>query len=115
MDQIIAFPNNDNTTVEEHFGHCRQFALCKITDGKHVSTDHVDPPAHAPGVFPKFLGSLGVTAIITGGMGQMAVNMFKEQNISVILGATGTIEDNLNIFLSGDLASSGSVCENHKH
>ncbi|MBI9100273.1 MAG: dinitrogenase iron-molybdenum cofactor, partial [Spirochaetaceae bacterium] len=50
----------------------------------------------------------------TGGMGGMAVNLFKEQNIDVILGAKGTIEDTLKTYLEGELASTGSVCD-HSH
>ena len=52
--------------------------------------------------------------IITGGMGGMAVNLFKEKGVDVILGATGSIDENLNTFVSGDLASTGSVCD-HSH
>lgn len=44
----------------------------------------------------------------------MAVNLFKEQNIEVILGAKGTIDEMLKTYVGGDLASTGSVCE-HTH
>jgi len=44
----------------------------------------------------------------------MAINLFKTQNIDVILGATGSITDNLNTFLGGQLASTGSACT-HDH
>ena len=41
---LIAIPSNDGTTVEEHFGHCRQFVLVKTEDGKEVSRDSLVPP-----------------------------------------------------------------------
>lgn len=44
----------------------------------------------------------------------MAINLFKTQNIDVILGATGNITENLNTFLEGQLASTGSACT-HDH
>ena len=110
----IAFPTNDGETVEEHFGHCKKFAICNVKDNKIVSKEYVDAPKHEPGVLPRFLGQMGATAIITGGMGQMAVKLFKEQNIEVILGATGSIDDNLNEYLNNELESTGSVC-NHTH
>ena len=44
----------------------------------------------------------------------MAVNMFKEKNVDVILGAVGAVESNLKEYLSGMLESTGSVCA-HEH
>ena len=111
----IAFPTNDGVTVEEHFGHCRKFLIVDVDGDGQTTSMALDPPEHAPGVFPKYLGEHGVTAIITGGMGQMAVQLFKEQQIEVILGATGPISENLSVYLSGELESTGSVCEHNHH
>lgn len=110
----IAFPTNDELHVEEHFGHCKKFAIVNVVDDKITSKEMLAAPAHQPGLLPKFLGEQGATAIITGGMGQAAINLFKEQNIEVILGATGKIEENLQEYLGGVLASTGSAC-NHDH
>jgi predicted Fe-Mo cluster-binding NifX family protein len=114
MKKLIAFPSNDGVTVEEHFGHCRQFVLITTENGEEVSNVKVDPPAHAPGVYPNFLAGLGATAIITGGMGGHAVSLFKERNIEVILGAGGLISENLKSYLQGDLESGGSICTHHE-
>jgi ATP-binding protein involved in chromosome partitioning len=110
----IAIPSNDGETVEEHFGHCRKFVMINTLDGKETSRASIDPPAHAPGVFPAFLAEQGANTIITGGMGGRAVSLFKERNIDVILGASGSISDMLKIFLDGDLESSGSICSHHE-
>jgi ATP-binding protein involved in chromosome partitioning len=40
------------------------------------------------------------------------VELFKENNIDVILGAQGSIDESLKEFLGGELYSKGSVC-NH--
>ena len=114
MELKIAFPTNDRTHVEEHFGHCTEFKIVETKDGKVVNESFITPPPHAPGVLPRFLGEHRVTTIITGGMGARAVELFKSQDIDVILGATGTITENLMTFLEGELASSGSIC-NHEH
>lgn len=112
----IAFPTNDKVTVEEHFGHCKVFAIFTIKNKEIINTEYIQPPVHQPGVLPKFLGELNTSAIITGGMGQMAINLFKEANIEVILGAKGSIEDNLNEYLGGELYSTGSACaHDHNH
>ena len=115
-DKRIAFPTNDRINVEEHFGHAKEFAFADVKDGKVISIDYITPPPHEPGVIPAFVGEQKATAIITGGMGGMAVNLFKQQDIEVILGARGKIEDTLKTYLEGELASTGSACEHdHNH
>ncbi len=110
----IAFPTNDKVNVEEHFGHCKYFAIFTVKDKEIMNTEYVAAPAHQPGLLPKFLGEMNTTAIITGGMGQMAINLFKEANVEVILGARGSIEANLSEYLGGELYSTGSACT-HTH
>ena len=110
----IAVPTNDRTNVEEHFGHCKEFAIYEVEGDKVINVEFIVPPPHAPGVIPNFLNEHGINAIITGGMGQMAVNMFKEKNVDVILGAVGSVDTNLKEYLSGMLESTGSVCA-HEH
>ena len=114
----IAFPTNDQKHVESHFGHCSQFAIFSINNNEIKNVTYVDAPAHAVGVLPKFLSDLKATTIITGGMGQRAIDLFKGFGIDVILGASGSIQDNLSTFLKGNLASNGTPCvhdhdENH--
>ncbi len=110
----IAFPTNDKVNVEEHFGHCEFFALVDVEDGKVVATNFEKSPEHQPGVMPKFLGEKKADVIITGGMGSMAVNLFAQQNIEVILGAKGSIEELTAKYLGGELTSSGSICSAHE-
>ncbi len=110
----VAFPTNDGQEVETHFGHCKKFAVYSIQEGKVTDTSVVDAPPHEPGLLPRFLGEMGATTIITGGMGQRAIDLFKNQNIDVILGARGSILENLDIYLKGNLYSKGSACS-HDH
>lgn len=110
----IAFPTSDKVNVDEHFGHCKYFAIHTVEGGKISTTDYLQAPPHQPGLLPKFLGEHNINVIITGGMGKMAVNLFKEQQIEVILGARGPITENLNEYLGGDLDSTGSACD-HEH
>lgn len=106
----IALPTTDKVTVDEHFGHCKMFAIHTVEDKKVVNVEHVMAPPHAPGVLPRFLGEQNINTIITGGMGQRAIDLFKAQNIDVILGARGSIAENLSVFLEGNLMSNGSPC-----
>lgn len=112
----IAFPTSNKVAVDEHFGHCEYFAIFDVEGKKIVKEEFVEAPEHQPGLLPRFLGELKVSTIITGGMGQRAIDLFKQQEIEVILGARGTILDNLNEYLGGDLESTGSACShNHDH
>lgn len=112
--KIIAFPTSDRVTVDGHFGHTKEFALYIIEDNVVSEINFVTPPPHEPGVLPKFLASNDVDVIVTGGMGRMAINLFKQNNIEVILGAAGTMNQNLKEYLGGSLESTGSACS-HEH
>jgi predicted Fe-Mo cluster-binding NifX family protein len=118
MKTIIAFPSNDKERIEEHFGHAGAFVLVTLENGKETERKSVVPPAHAPGVFPSFLSSQGASAIVTGGMGARAVQLFEANNIDVILGASGFISDNVKAYVEGRLESAGSSCnhaDGHEH
>jgi len=110
----IAFPTSDKVTIDGHFGHTREFAIYEVNNNEVTNLDYLTPPPHEPGVLPKFLGDHAVDVIITGGMGKMAADLFKQQNIDVILGAQGRIDVNLNEYLGGFLSNQGSVCA-HNH
>ena len=111
---IVAFPTSDRINVDGHFGHTKEFALYTVQGTEIKTVNYVTPPPHEPGVLPRFLGDNNADVIITGGMGQMAVNLFNQQHIDVILGAQGSIEENLNDYVGGTLESTGSSCS-HNH
>ncbi|QRN86357.1 DUF134 domain-containing protein [Clostridia bacterium] len=109
----IAMPTTDGITVDEHFGHCKSFAVYDMEGNNIVDQKSLTPPPHAPGVLPNFLGEHEVDVIITGGMGQMAIRLFKDQNIDVILGASGKIDETLAEYVGGELVSKGTPCDHH--
>ena len=85
MKTLIAIPTT-NGMLSPHFGHCEKFIIFTTDDGKVVKEEAVTPPAHEPGAFPAFLRNLGVKAIIAGGMGSRAQQLFAQNNIQVIIG-----------------------------
>lgn len=106
---------SDRGNVTEHFGHCEEFIIFE-TDGKTIlSSENVENPGHRPGFLPKFLNDLGVNVIISGGMGEGAINIFNTNDIEVIVGASGNAEKIVETYLKGDLKSTGSVCHDHKY
>lgn len=112
----VAFPTSDRVHVDQHFGHTNEFCIYTLENNEVKEVFFVTPPPHKPSVLPLFLRDAGVDVIITGGMGQRAVDLFKQHEIDVILGAQGTIQDNLEDYFGGDLVSTVSPCEhNHDH
>jgi len=107
----ISFPTSDKVTVDGHFGHTKEFVVYTVKNNEVTNVEYLTPPPHKPGVLPQFLGEQGIDVIITGGMGQMAVDLFQRQSIDVVLGAKGRIDVNLNEYLGGFLSSQGSVCD----
>ncbi len=97
-----------------HFGHCAQFALLDVNEATKaiIGTAKLDPPAHEPGVLPRWLNEQGATVIIAGGMGQRAQSLFAEQGIQVVVGAPAdTPETLVTAFLAGTLASGQNTCD----
>ena len=56
-----------------------------------------------------------INVVITGGMGQRAIDLIKANGGQVILGASGEIKEVLKVYLQGSLYSKGSACAHHHH
>jgi len=97
-----------------HFGHCEQFALVDVDEaaGKAINTTLATPPAHEPGVLPRWLHEQGATVIIAGGMGQRAQQLFAQNGITVVVGAPADTAENLvAAYLSGTLVLGRNACD----
>ncbi|MBU0982489.1 MAG: NifB/NifX family molybdenum-iron cluster-binding protein [candidate division Zixibacteria bacterium] len=114
----IAIPTIDGVLCP-HFGHCQQFAIFDVDDtslditGREFQT----PPPHEPGVLPNWLGQLGCTVIIAGGMGGRAVQMFQQAGVKVVIGApTAQAEEVARAFLANTLQTGANMCDDlHGH
>ena len=116
MDRIFAVPTM-NKKLTAHFGHCQSFAVLKVENNIIVNEDYLEPPEHQPGSYPAFLAGEGVNTIISGGMGVMAQNLFKENNIEVFMGLDS--EDPLKLvelYLQDKLVNGDNLCDSdHEH
>ncbi len=109
----IAIPLADGKLCM-HFGHCAQFALLDVDEGTKAitATKLLDPPAHEPGVLPRWLHEQGATVILAGGMGQRAQALFEQNGIQVVVGAPAdTPEALVAAFLDGTLSSGQNLCD----
>lgn len=106
---------SDGETVTQHFGHCREFrAYCAEKD---IITDAeiIENPGHRPGFLPVFLKERGANVIISGGMGAAAIDLFNDNGIEVIVGASGDPRTAAEDYIKGNLKSTGEVCRDHMH
>ncbi len=102
--------STDSGMVSEHFGRCPQFTIVEINDGKLISQKAIPNPGHHPGFLPEFLHEQGVEAIVCGGMGFRAQELFKEKGIETIMGASGSIDEVIEKLLQGTLKGGISSC-----
>lgn len=103
-----------NGKLSQHFGHCDQFAIIDAdSDTKNIkSQELVDPPAHEPGVLPKWLSGMHVNLIIAGGMGQRAQQLFAQNQIEVVVGAPAeSAEDVVSAYLEGRMECGENICD----
>lgn len=95
-----------------HFGHCQQFAIVHVEQGRIVGKELLTPPPHEPGVLPRWLHGLGVKVIIAGGMGARALGLFSENGIQVLTGAPNLPPETLvEQYLSHTLSTGPNVCD----
>jgi ATP-binding protein involved in chromosome partitioning len=109
----IAIPVTEGK-VSAHFGHCEQFAIVDADPNakKVTNTEMLTPPAHEPGILPKWLSGLCVDLIIAGGMGQRAQQLFAQNNIDVIVGAADDTPQELALqYITGQLQCGKNICD----
>jgi len=97
-----------------HFGHCDQFAIFDIDDNlkKVINRKDETPPAHEPGVLPRWLHENNVSVIIASGMGQRAQQLFAQNDIKVVVGASSeTPEELVSAYLENTLEAGDNICD----
>ncbi|KKM09528.1 dinitrogenase iron-molybdenum cofactor [Clostridiales bacterium PH28_bin88] len=97
--------------VAQHFGHCQEYTIAEIGDGKVLNMDVIPNPGHQPGFLPVYLGDLGISCIIAGGMGARAQELFEARNIVPITGVTGSVREALDAYAAGTLCGGESLCD----
>jgi len=102
--------STDGVMVSEHFGRCPEFTIVEIDDGKLMGRKVIPNPGHHPGFLPEFLHEQGVGAIVAGGMGFRAQELFKEKGIETIMGASGDLDTVIAQLLEGTLKGGVSSC-----
>jgi predicted Fe-Mo cluster-binding NifX family protein len=102
--------STDGEFVSPHFGRCPSFTIVDIESNKVVKKEVIENPGHHPGYLPEFLHKINVKAIVCGGMGQRAAELFKSFKKKDIPGIEGKVVDAVEKLAEDKLASGKSLC-----
>jgi predicted Fe-Mo cluster-binding NifX family protein len=112
MNKKVAIPI-ENGILSGHFGHAKHFSLTEVVNGEITKEEILVPPPHEPGVLPQWLGEIGATDILSGGMGQQAIQLFLKNNINVFVGvAQKPSKDLVQDLIDNNLSAGANYC-NH--
>jgi len=103
-----------NGKLSMHFGHCQVFVLIEVDEAKKeiLNEEQLVPPAHEPGLLPRWLAEQKVSIIIAGGMGQMAQGLFTQNGIKVVVGAGSKSPKELVLdYLNNALETGSNLCD----
>lgn len=107
----IAIPSSSGL-LGVHFGHCEHFCIYETGEGEVKRREIITPPPHQPDLYPDWLSKQNVTDVIAGGMGQKAIDNFKQKKINVHTGAPQESPDEIvQNFLNGTLETTTNLCD----
>lgn len=113
----IALPTKEDGTIDSHFGHCQFYTICTLDANRQpISFERMDSPVGCgckSDIAPK-LHDMGVEVMLAGNMGDGAVNVLNRNNIKVVRGCSGKVQDVVNAYLSNTLNDSGISCHEHE-
>lgn len=113
----IAIPSTKDNLVDGHFGHCEYYQIYTISDSKEITgMQTLDAPCTCgcKSNIASTLAEMGVSIMLTGGIGAGAINVLNNSGIEVVRGCSGDIQTLVNDFIKGDISDNGSTC-NHDH
>lgn len=111
----IAVPTRANI-VDSHFGHCETYTVFTVNESNQIIQRESIPSPQGCGCksnIASVLQDKGVTIMLAGNMGNGALNVLNTHNIKVYRGCSGSVEDVVKSYLSGDISDSGIGCSHH--
>jgi predicted Fe-Mo cluster-binding NifX family protein len=102
--------------VGEHFGKVPTYTIVDTETNEVKVIENTSEHRGGVGLPPELIRAAGADVMIVSGLGQRAVAMFQELDISVYVGAKGTVKDALEMFRQGKLrsASFDNACKEHE-
>jgi predicted Fe-Mo cluster-binding NifX family protein len=113
----LAIPTTQNNQVDSHFGHCEYFTVFTIENNEIKNKEIVGSPQECgcKSNIAETLQTMGVQAMLAGGIGGGAINVLNYHGIDVYRGCIGDINNLVQEFIKGELVDSGETCGHHDH
>lgn len=111
----IAIPSKSDQ-VDDHFGHCEYFSIIELDDNRKIKSQTKKATSKSCGCktnLAEELANEGVSILLAGGIGQGAVSKLKMQNIEVIAGFKGTIDEAIEKWKTNNYQVDISICVEH--
>ena len=106
----------ENGQIFQHFGHTEQFKIYTAENGKIINSEVIDTNGSGHGALAGLLSSLGVDALICGGIGGGAQMALAVAGIKLYGGVSGDCDAAANALLHGTLGFNPNVtCDHHDH
>jgi predicted Fe-Mo cluster-binding NifX family protein len=105
----------DGDNLNQHFGQSKEFLIATVENGHVVNRKIINSQAlqHNHGGLSALFINEGVNLVITGGIGQPALQALTDKGLRVIKGASGNYENVLAKYLSGELVDRDVSCSHH--
>ena len=100
---------HENGQIFQHFGHTEQFKVYTVENGKVTDTTVVDTNGQGHGALAGLLKTIGVDAIICGGIGGGAQMALAEAGIKLFGGVSGFCDEAVEALLAGKLGYDPNV------
>ena len=108
-----------NSPISPHFGRCPFYVFVDLDEKNEVSSvssiENESAQSHDPGELPAYIKEQGAEVMISGGMGGRAVDFFHQYKVNVATGASGTVQESLDNYLSGKLRGDAPCSESEEH
>lgn len=103
----------DNGNIFQHFGKTEYFKVYEVEDRKVVSSEVISSNGSGHGALAGILAGQSVDVLICGGIGKGAQDALSEAGIELCAGAQGNTDQAVELYLKGELVSTGVNCDHH--
>ncbi len=106
----------ENGNIFQHFGHTEQFKVYDVKDGKIIDTNVISTNGSGHGALAGVLSAIKANVLICGGIGGGAQMALREAGIKLYGGVSGSADEAVNSFITGNLNFNPDVhCNHHDH
>ena len=112
----IAIPITSDNTIEDHFGHSRFYEIYTFSNANEIVDLKLVEAEEGCGCKSNIVSVLadeGVTFMLSGNIGNGAMNKLNDAGIGVVRGCSGKSADVILEYVEGKIIDSGVTCSHH--